>query len=87
MSTTTQPPKPKRRWYQFSLKTLLLVMTVSTVAFGVWIQYRWQRDEGGIISRGSYVKRTWDLISLYNYLSHPGSIRWPCKAMFPNKRG
>ena len=39
MSTTTQPPKPKRRWYQFSLKTLLIVVTVATVAFGGWVQY------------------------------------------------
>ena len=31
MSTTTQSPKPKRRWYQFSLKTLLVVMTVTCV--------------------------------------------------------
>ncbi len=35
-STTSQPPKPKRRWYQFSLKTLLVVMLVSTVVVG-WI--------------------------------------------------
>ena len=41
--STTQPPKPKRRWYQFSLKTLLVVMTVATVAFGGWVQFRRQR--------------------------------------------
>ena len=39
MSTTIQSPKPKRCWYQFSLRTLLVVMTVSIVAFGVWIQF------------------------------------------------
>ena len=33
----------KRRWYQFSLLTLLLVMTVSTVAFGGWVHYRQYR--------------------------------------------
>ncbi len=38
MSTTTQPPKPKRRWYQFRLKTLLIAVTVA--AFGCWVQYR-----------------------------------------------
>ena len=43
MSTITQPPKPKRRWYQFSLLTLLVVMTVAIVAFGGWVQYRRQR--------------------------------------------
>ena len=36
-------PKPKRRWYQFSLKTLMVVVTVATMAFGVWVQYRRQR--------------------------------------------
>jgi hypothetical protein len=40
MSTTTQPLKPKRRWCQFSLLTLLVVMTVAIVAFGGWVQYR-----------------------------------------------
>ena len=43
MSTTTQPPKPKRRWYQFSLLTLLVVMTLFTVTLGVWIPYRRER--------------------------------------------
>ena len=43
MSTTTQPPKHKRRWYQFSLRTLLITMTVATVAFGGWVQYRRER--------------------------------------------
>ena len=42
MSTTTQPPKPKRRWYQFGLRTLLLVMLVSCFAFA-WIGVRLQR--------------------------------------------
>ncbi|MCH8047628.1 MAG: hypothetical protein IID44_28375 [Planctomycetes bacterium] len=35
--------QPKRRWYQFSLRTLMIVMTVSTVAFGGWVQYRQYR--------------------------------------------
>ena len=26
--STTQPPKPKRRWYQFSLLTLLVVIAL-----------------------------------------------------------
>jgi len=45
MSTTTQPPKPKRRWYQFSLLTALVVMTLFTVAFGGWVQYMRQRAQ------------------------------------------
>ena len=44
MSTTTQPPKPKRRWYQFSLLTLLVVMVVSCFGFA-WIGWRMQRAQ------------------------------------------
>ena len=39
MTTPPQLPKPKRRWYQFSLKALLVMVTVATVAFGGWVQY------------------------------------------------
>ena len=35
MSTTTQPPKPKRRWYQFSLLTLLVALTLACVGFAL----------------------------------------------------
>jgi hypothetical protein len=38
-------PKPKRRWCQFSLLSLLVVTTVGTVTFGGWVQYRRQRAE------------------------------------------
>ena len=31
MSTSTQPPKPRRRWYQFSLLTRLIVMSMLVV--------------------------------------------------------
>ena len=40
-----QPPKHKRHWLRFSLKTLMIVMTVATVAFGGWVQYRRQRAQ------------------------------------------
>ena len=36
MTSTTEKPKPKRRWHQFSLRTLLIVFVISTVAVG-WI--------------------------------------------------
>ena len=42
MLTTTQPPKSKRRWYQFSLLTLLVVMTLFSIGVG-WIGLRVQR--------------------------------------------
>jgi len=31
MSTTTQPPKPRRRWYQFSLRSLLIAIAMFAV--------------------------------------------------------
>ena len=42
MSTTTQSPKTKRRWYQFSLKTLLVVVSLSCFGFA-WIGWRMQQ--------------------------------------------
>ena len=42
MTTTTQPTKPKRRWYQFSLLTLLIVTTLLCLAFAC-IGWRMQR--------------------------------------------
>ena len=36
---------PKRRWCQFSLKTLLIVTTLATLSFGGWVQYRRQRAQ------------------------------------------
>src|SRR6188768_3035052 len=43
--------KPKRRWYQFSLLTLLLAMTVLCVGPGGWIVYeqRHARNQGQAI--------------------------------------
>ena len=45
MSDSTQLDFQKRCWYQFSLKTLLVVMTIATVSFGVWVQHRRQRAQ------------------------------------------
>ena len=45
MPDSTQLKNHKRRWYQFSLKTLLIAMTVATVAFGGWVQYRRYRAQ------------------------------------------
>jgi len=40
--TDFDPPKPKLRWYQFSLRTLLTVTLVLSVFFG-WVGWRIQR--------------------------------------------
>ena len=36
------PPKPKRRWYQFSMRMLILVLVVASMVFG-WISIRMER--------------------------------------------
>src|SRR5215813_3026522 len=33
---------PKRRWYQFSLRTFLVVMIIASAAFGYWVH--WSRE-------------------------------------------
>lgn len=43
-SATTLPPKPNRRWYEFSLKTLMIVMTLFAMTVG-WVGYRVQRAQ------------------------------------------
>ncbi|MCH7726300.1 MAG: hypothetical protein IH991_07455 [Planctomycetes bacterium] len=53
----TEPPKPKRRWLRYSLRTFVVVLTV----FGVWLgllvhrvnkqkeAVAWVRDHGGAV--------------------------------------
>jgi len=43
MTNETPNTKPRRRWYQFSLRTLLIVVTVSTVPLG-WVD--WKLEQG-----------------------------------------
>ena len=43
MSSTEAPKKTKRRWYQYSLRALMIVVTVATVAFGGWVHVRRQQ--------------------------------------------
>ena len=33
---TDQPPKPKRRWFQFSLPTLLIAVTLVAISLVAW---------------------------------------------------
>ncbi len=45
---TDQPPKPRRRWFQFSLRTLLIAVTLVAgvlVAWRAYVEpYRRQRE-------------------------------------------
>jgi len=43
MTTETHNPAPRRRWYQFSLRTLLIVVTISAVPLG-W--FAWKVEQG-----------------------------------------
>ena len=74
---------PKRLWFQFSLRTLLLVMMVATVAFGGWVQYRRQRAQqkreevAAILRSGGYQyiqigPRTW----LEEHFDEPTGFCW-----------
>src|SRR6187397_2447827 len=37
-------PSPKRRWFQFSLRTLLIVITAGSLWLG-WKMYTWRRQQ------------------------------------------
>ena len=85
--------KPKRRWYQFSLKTLLVVMTVAILAFGGWVQYRRQlakenRDRVAAVESAvthiedlggtvSYLKEQWPQTWLEEQFDDPGGSDHP----------
>jgi hypothetical protein len=36
--------KPKRRWFSFSLRTLLLWVTMAAISLGFWLEHRRQDD-------------------------------------------
>ena len=37
-----EKPRPHRPWYQFSLRTMLIVMVISSAGFGCWVH--WSRE-------------------------------------------
>ncbi len=51
---TDQPPKPRRRWFQFSMRSLLIVVTLVAgllVAWRVYVEpYRRQRETMALIT-------------------------------------
>lgn len=62
MSNTSNESRPKRRWFRFRLRTLLIVLTLFTVMLGAWHgyvePYRVQRRAGSRLqAKGAYV--TW----------------------------
>ena len=50
MTNETDNTRPRRRWYQFSLRTLLIVVAVSTVPLGwfAWEIQQRRRERAGI---------------------------------------
>ena len=70
MSTTTQPPKPKRRWCQFSLRTLLVVVTVSCVplAWIGWRMHRARENRARVAAAAAIEKLGGEVVSLHDGL-------------------
>jgi len=58
MKKSPQPPKRRRRWLSYSLRTLLVVMTIFCVALGYWVHrakrqeavVEWVEDNGGRVN-------------------------------------
>jgi hypothetical protein len=47
---TTASPPTRRPWYQFSLRTMLIVMVLASAAFGYWVHWskEWIRQRHAI---------------------------------------
>ena len=54
------PPKRKRRWFQFSLRTLLVAFTILIIWLGSWIQRA--REQGLAIKA---IQRQCDILSVW----------------------
>ena len=54
--TTAQPSKPRRRWFQFRLRTLLIVIMMLAILLPIalWLDREWQelRDLDRFILKG-----------------------------------
>ena len=63
--TKAEPPKRKRRWFQFSLRTLMIAVTLFTVWLGLeWHSASgWKQQIGETVSTGTINGRDVSLIS------------------------
>lgn len=55
---TVEPKKPRRRWFQFRLRTLLIVVPL----LGCWLAYHlnWIRERHHALESGELSEATWD---------------------------
>ena len=50
---TAEPGKPRRRWFQFRLRTLLVIIAVASVcmAIGVHLERKWMKERNEQLQR------------------------------------
>ena len=63
----TEPPKRKRRWFQFSLRTLLIVVTLFCIAAA------WFTEQARIVRERKAILDHDGLISLLDFATGPSS--------------
>jgi hypothetical protein len=78
---TAEPQKPRRRWFQFRLRTLLVAMTVAC-AVSSWVGYQlnWIRERHAIMADGAPMQNSQVLgrcteVSYDNVVGAPWSLR------------
>src|SRR4051812_35946 len=71
--------KPKRCWYQFSLRTMLVTMIVASAVFGYWVH--WSKE--WIRQRQQWLESPGELPSWYVNPLVPPMPGWP-KKVAPN---
>ena len=74
--TTSEPPKRKRRWYQFSLRTLLIFTLICAIV-SAWMAVRLKRAERqksaveAILKDGGVVWYDYEVNAEGNHVAHP----------------
>ena len=76
-------PKPKRHWFRFSLRTLLVVVTLAAAAsWGYWVAWPWQehyREQQRVLDFAMQLKSGIDYEELDDEINDRGDI--------PGRRG